>query len=67
MGIFDYSIEKLTNKKGFSNINIMDWIGLGILSGAIAISIANPFDMLKVRFQSDSGKTRWYKNVIDAM
>ena len=53
MGMFDYAINELAKKKGTENINILDRIGLGLVTGGLAISIANPFDMLKVRFQSD--------------
>lgn len=50
MGSFDFFMERLAKNKGAENINILDRIGYGILTGAIGISIANPFDMLKVRF-----------------
>lgn len=53
MGSFDFFMERLAKNKGAENINILDRIGYGILTGAIGISIANPFDMLKVRFQND--------------
>lgn len=70
MGMFDLSMQRLASKKGRENINILDRIKYGILTGAIAISIANPFDMLKVRFQSDmkskDGKRR-YSGVVQAM
>lgn len=50
MGLFDYSMNRLSNTKGKENINILDRIVYGIITGALAITIANPFDMLKVRF-----------------
>ena len=49
-------IHKLQSQKGVDNITVLDRIGLGITTGAIAISIANPFDVMKVRFQSDMKK-----------
>ena len=53
MGLFDLAMQKLTTEKGAENINVFDRIKYGVITGAVAISIANPFDMLKVRFQSD--------------
>jgi len=38
----------------------------GVLSGAIAISIANPTDLVKIRLQSDKGETKRYNGSIDA-
>lgn len=43
-------MQRLRGKKGEQNITLLDRIGLGIFSGALAICIANPVDMLKVRF-----------------
>lgn len=54
MGIFDYSMQRLKRNKGDNNITLIDRIGLGIFSGALAICIANPVDMLKVRFQNQN-------------
>jgi hypothetical protein len=48
MGIFDYAMQRLKAKKGEQNINLLDRIGMGVVSGALAICIANPVDMLKV-------------------
>lgn len=67
MGIFDFMLQKLENKKGTNNITLIDRIYLGIFSGGLAICIANPFDMLKVRFQNQnklSGGEKQYTNVI---
>lgn len=65
MGFYDMSMQRLAKKKGKKNINILDRIFWGMVTGAAAISFANPFDMMKVRFQSDisaDGKKR-YRNV----
>ena len=61
-------MQSLINKKGESNITILDRIGLGIFTGAFGITIANPADTMKVRFQADmkAGDNRRYKNVFDA-
>ena len=70
MGMFDMAMQNLENKKGAQNINILDRISWGIVTGAVAISIANPFDMLKVRFQSDArskGGVKRYTGVIQAI
>lgn len=53
ISIFDLAMKKLERKKGgFANVTLLDRIVWGIISGSIAISIANPFDVLKVRFQN---------------
>ena len=68
IGLFDTTLQTIQNSRPKGNIGILDRIGVGIFSGAIAIIVANPFDVLKVRFQNDvrSGTTRRYKGVVDA-
>lgn len=42
-------------------------IAAGIVSGAIAITIASPADLVKIRLQSDrTGETKRYKGAMDA-
>ena len=68
MGFYDMAMQSLAKKKGKDNINILDRIFWGMVTGGAAISIANPFDMMKVRFQSDispNGQRR-YANVRQA-
>ncbi len=68
--MFDTVMQHLARKKGAENINIFDRMMWGVITGGVAISIANPIDMLKVRFQSDmkckDGK-RKYTRVISSM
>lgn len=68
IGLFDYYMQYLKNKKGEENITIMDRINGGIFTGAFGITIANPADTMKVRFQADmkSKSERRYKNIFDA-
>lgn len=69
IGMFDYSMQHLAAKKGAQGITLWDRIKWGVVSGGIAITVANPVDMIKVRFQGDlrhkSGQKR-YNNVFDA-
>ena len=51
LGIYDYGIQELHNKG--VNVNLLHQVSVGLLSGGFSIAIANPFDVLKVKFQSD--------------
>ena len=68
IGLFDYSLQKVQNSRKDNRATLIDRIAIGIFSGAVGIIVANPFDVLKVRFQNDvrSGSTRRYKGVVDA-
>ena len=68
IGLFDYSLQRLQNSRADHSATLLDRIAIGIFSGAVAIMIANPFDVLKVRFQNDirSGTGPRYKGVVDA-
>lgn len=69
IGMFDYSMQHLTKTKGAHNITLLDRITWGIISGGVAITVANPVDMIKVRFQGDlrhKGGSKRYRNVFDA-
>jgi solute carrier family 25 uncoupling protein 8/9 len=68
IGLFDYSIQKIEASRANGRVTLLDRMGVGIFSGAVAICVANPFDVLKVRFQNDvrGGGARRYKGVFDA-
>lgn len=68
IGLFDYCLQHIENTRHTGKIGVLDRIGVGIFSGTVAICVANPFDVLKVRFQNDvrSGGVRRYKGVVDA-
>ena len=68
IGLFDYSLQRLQNGRKDHRVTLVDRIAVGIFSGAAGIIVANPFDVLKVRFQNDvrSGTTRRYRGVVDA-
>ena len=51
LGIYDYVIQEMHNK-GYQ-VNLLHQVSAGLLSGGVSIAIANPFDVLKVKFQSD--------------
>ena len=51
LGIYDYGIQELENKG--TDINLLHQVSVGLLSGGFSIAVANPFDVLKVKFQSD--------------
>lgn len=62
IGLFDLAMQKTELRKGAEAITLLDRIMWGILSGAAAICVANPFDVVKVRFQNDArsgGKPRY--------
>lgn len=68
IGLFDFCIQKIEASRSDGKITLLDRVGVGIFSGGIAICVANPFDVLKVRFQNDvrSGGARRYTGVVDA-
>lgn len=66
MTFYDSGRQYLVRKKGEENINFLDKVALGIITGGLAISIANPADTIKVRFQTDSSKNPRYKGLLDA-
>jgi solute carrier family 25 uncoupling protein 8/9 len=51
LGLYDYGIQNLENKG--VNVGLLHQLATGIVSGGVSIAIANPFDVLKVKFQSD--------------
>ena len=73
IGMFDAYMQFIEKKKGGAqNITLFDRIIAGVVTGGLAISIANPIDVIKVRFQAESrksgtggGKPR-YSGVTDA-
>ena len=74
LGLYDYGIQHMENSG--IQVNILHQLAVGLLSGGVSIAIANPFDVLKVKFQSDvipvmiNGKwelKRNYKNLRHAM
>lgn len=52
MSIFDYAMQSIEHRRGPDSATLGDRLLWGLLSGTIAISIANPFDVVKVRFQN---------------
>lgn len=51
LGLYDYGMIRL-EERGVE-INLLHQLGVGLLSGGFSIAVANPFDVLKVKFQSD--------------
>lgn len=71
IAFFDYGQQRMINTKGEKNITLLDRIGLGMGSGALAMCIANPTDVVKVRFQaemkgSDPNAKPRYNNALHA-
>ncbi len=57
IGMFDSYMQYIEVKKGGAkNITLLDRMWAGIVTGGLAISIANPADVIKVRFQAESRK-----------
>ena len=56
----------MDRKQPGEKIYLLEKIAMGITSGAIAITVANPADMIKVRLQSDSKSNPRYSGFIDA-
>lgn len=55
--MFDVYMQKMEARRGGAkNVTLVDRIVGGVLTGAIAITIANPADVIKVRFQAESRK-----------
>jgi len=52
IALFDLGMDKLAARKGEENINLLDRGALGIFTGGLAMTIANPTDVVKVRFQA---------------
>lgn len=72
IGMFDVYMQYTAQRKGGNqNVTLLDRIIGGVLTGGIAIAVANPVDVIKVRFQAESrkaiggGKPR-YSGVFDA-
>lgn len=75
LGMYDFGIQELANNG--VDVNLGHQVSIGMLSGGVSIAIANPFDVLKVKFQSDIipqfqdgkmvGLSRNYKNLRHAM
>jgi solute carrier family 25 uncoupling protein 8/9 len=51
LGIYDYVIQEMHNSG--VQVNLLHQVSAGLVSGGVSIAIANPFDVLKVKFQSD--------------
>lgn len=66
LGIYDVANGHLQETKGKENITLLDRIFLGVTSGGLAMVIANPVDVIKIRFQSDSRVNPRYTGLIDA-
>ena len=66
LGLYDYSIQHL--EKSGVDVGLGHQLAVGLVSGGFSIAVANPFDVLKVKFQSDivpvveNGKTVLKKN-----
>lgn len=63
-------ISEQFRKPGEENISLSSRVMAGLVSGAIGISVANPTDLVKVRFQSEGplapGQKPRYAGVVDA-
>lgn len=66
LGIYDVVSADLKKSKGEENITLLDRIMLGVGSGGLAMVIANPVDVIKIRFQSDSMANPRYSGLFDA-
>jgi len=67
IGIYDYCSALVAAKKGGDQyVTFLDRVGLGIFSGATAMCIANPVDMIKVRLQTQDAANPRYKGFVDA-
>lgn len=66
LAIFDVANGKLQQSKGLENITVFDRLLLALGAGAAAMVIANPTDVIKIRFQSDSSLNPRYKNFFHA-
>lgn len=52
--MFDYWMKKRVAKNGIESINIFDRIWMGLSTGALAMCIGNPADVVKVRMQAQA-------------
>ena len=52
IALYDQAYEYAKEYKGEDNITLFDRAALGILSGGLAMTVANPTDVVKVRFQA---------------
>ena len=65
--LFDYTKAKLADAKGGEDkINLLDRIALGFATGTVAMTIANPTDVIKVRMQADKVTNQRYRNFFHA-
>lgn len=67
LGIYDIANGYLQQTKGSENVTLLDRIFLGVSSGGLAMVLANPVDVIKIRFQSDSSKNPRYSGLFDAV
>lgn len=57
IGMFDMFMQYKAEKKGgMNNVTLIDRIIGGVVTGGLAIAVANPVDVIKVRFQAESRK-----------
>ena len=54
LGCYDFFNGKITAYKGQENVNLLDRVVMGALSGTVAIILANPMDTIKTRLQADA-------------
>lgn len=66
LGIYDVVSAHLKKTRGEENITLLDKTLLGVSSGGLAMIIANPVDVIKIRFQSDSMANPRYNGLFDA-
>jgi solute carrier family 25 (mitochondrial oxoglutarate transporter), member 11 len=71
IGLHRHFSDKLSKSKGGKPLSMIEKVGSGMASGAIAVTIGTPFDVSLVRMQADGMKVqaerRGYKNVFDAL
>lgn len=68
IGIYDYTMQMIESHRPNKKVTFPERVLVGVLSGAFAIIFANPFVVLKVRFQNDTrvGGVSRYKNLRQA-
>ena len=65
--LFDYSKAELAKMKGGADkLVLLDRICLGFITGCLAMTVANPSDVIKVRIQADSVNNQRYRNFFHA-
>ena len=52
IAFFDQALEYTKEYKGEDNITVFDRTAIGIVTGGLAMVVANPIDVIKVRFQA---------------